>query len=854
MYDSALSPEISKFNVFINKLRCKLITLKDSILDFCALFFKKLRVWKLKAKIFLIRKIKGENYPFNLLHPALQDILKRRGIEVPTIIQVLAIPKILSGKNVLLMGPTGSGKMEAAILPILSELKRMEATIKGGHIYVLYITPLRALCTNIYERIASYAAELFGIFVSVSVRHSDVPESQKIIIAQNPPTILVTTPESLEVMLTSGSGPPIDKFRTLKWVIVDEVHELMSNKRGLHLAVLLERLKRLAKIERLQRIFISATIARPKDVAKYFGGSDGDVLILQDYTDRKSRVEIDFIDAEDEYDVAKRICELVDIDQKGGYLIFVNTRALCENLHGVIERHFKDKPIRVHHGSLSSNERRKIEEEFKKGTIKGIVCTRTLELGIDIGTIRRIFQVESPTFPAYLVQRIGRSAHKPGKVANGIILCTNAVDLLETLTLIRMIIHGKLETPGVIIPCRDVILRQILAMLYSQFSSDITLDEMIDIFRNVGFYREFSTEYFKELFDFLEKKSRLVGFIDRTPFLIHTAFEKLWMIKKNGSRLQPSFYSFIPDRYMLKVMHNGQEIGKIDPLNLRFLRKGSIIRLSGKNWMVERIEGRRVEVSEVSAVDYRIPIWKGGYVLLTENVAWEFYKLLKRLIRAYKKMNSTEIAIKKILSSDFLDLELQRNAINAMESLLKEIIENRYELPDRTTLIVEKIDTDRKVTILLYPFGDAIANTLAALYWKSGRVGVVIPKAYGLFVKCRDTLFDPVKFLLQSKISEDEIYDAIKESPYSLVVAFEICKNFGYGRSKRLLENLLKGDNLFSREVLAQTIDRYFDIKGTLKFIEMLRCKCIKIKSYEAMYPKERHTLSSVMFPLKSWS
>lgn len=531
------------------------------------------------------------------------------------------------------MAPTGSGKTEAALLPILHRLledkekaeRRGELWPSGVH--VLYVTSLRALCSDIAERLDRYVREVLGFYCSAKAWHSDVKKDEKTLMEEHPPTILVTTPESLEAMLDTGKEI-CASLKNLKCVIIDEVHELSESKRGHQLLILLERLKHTLRIPRLQRVAISATVANPARIAKMFGGSDGPLEVVYYPRMRRMRVKVIFHQSVDEEEVAKDISSLVESEKS---LIFVNTRAEAEGVHASSEE-LGVRNYGVHHSSLSSNVRRRVEKEFKEGKLNAIVCTRTLELGIDIGSVRRVVQVGSPSLPEALAQRFGRSAHKPGEEAQGVILCLETADILEVLALTSMLSRGRLAAEVKLPVCIDVAARTLTAIALQNKrsgSSTLSVKEALRLITLAIPYSDVNEGSLMEALQELMKRKVMNVGADGTLSL-GEFFDKVW----RGKYFASSF-SMIPEKESLVVKHWSEKIGEIDPVNLRYIRRGAVIRLAGRNWRVVGI-GRDIYVEEAKSERYTVPIWKGGYIMTPRAVCLETYRILSKLLAGWE--------------------------------------------------------------------------------------------------------------------------------------------------------------------------------------------------------------------------
>ncbi|UCD72585.1 MAG: DEAD/DEAH box helicase, partial [Candidatus Bathyarchaeota archaeon] len=341
-----------------------------------------------------------------LAHP-IREALVHLGFKSPYPPQTAAIPKILDGVDVLIIAPAGTGKTEAAILPVLHNLLR-EPRREG--IAILYITPMRALNRDLAKRLSFWGKHLD---LRIEVRHGDTPTKIRRRQAKRPPDLLVTTPETLQAILP---GKQMQKhLRDIRWVIIDEIHELAESKRGVQLALGLERLREITG-ENFQRIGISATISEPSTIARFLSGTNKQAEIIQSPVERTMEYKVEYpFPTEEDYELAPslyttpettaRINRMRELMQSHrSTLIFVNSRTNAEmlgNRLGMI-----DNTVRVHHGSLSKEERTQVEEELKAGTIKGIICTSTLELGIDIGTVDLVLQHMSPRQVSPFVQRV----------------------------------------------------------------------------------------------------------------------------------------------------------------------------------------------------------------------------------------------------------------------------------------------------------------------------------------------------------------------------------------------------------------------------------------------------------------
>ena len=794
-------------------------------------------------KISLIRFVKGDWYPFNLLEPEVQKLLGGKfKFKKSTPIQVLAIPRVLRGESLLVVAPTGSGKTESVMLPVLSLLVKEER--EKGKLFgvrVLYIAPMKALANNMTKRFEKYAKELFGILPSpVAQWHSDVSKSAKLAICRTRPLILVITPESLESMLDldleNSCWRILDNVR---YVVVDEIHELIDSKRGEQLLVLLERIKRLHGIGRLQRLFLSATIANVREIARLIGGSDGPVSVIEDPSIRGLEVKLLTSTNAD-----KELAQVLSysLGESRGYIIFTNSRGLTEHLKSLLEKNGIGG-IEVYHGSLSRDRRKEIEEKFNKGVSRGIVATRALELGVDLDNVKNVVLMGSPRLPEYFIQRFGRSSHKPGESSSGLAIATTIDDLLELLALIHLVDRGRLAGALANMPSLDVVSREIVA----------------EILRASG--------EFNQLVDIMVKAfpleaGRLRGDVER---LVEHLVSRNVLVKSSGNLMlgrefyniwrkrMYEFVSFIPGKVEAKVIEDGDrgdEIGTIDAINLLFLSEDSTIRLAGDVWRVKRIKGFKVFVEKVQDDKFSIPMWKSGGVRTPQLVAIEAYRLLSKLGRI--------VRLKRGIKLGSVSLEVDESSVKVLENL---VAGGDQLLPSPRLMVVDMIAAgaferipprlgknvkspgDIIATIALYPFGGLIANTIASTLKasESKRVYYSIPEPLGLLIVHKPD-FNFIEWI--QKLDRQMIENAASQSPYLKVVVREIARSLGYSKIPKSIDK----EKILYEEALRQTLNRFYDVNGTLRLANWLTTGCVKILERRVVEPEGAHKLTKALF------
>ncbi|KAA8923089.1 DEAD/DEAH box helicase [Thermoplasma sp.] len=519
---------------------------------------------------------------FSYLDERIIEMLRDRGITDPTDPQEQIIPLVLEGKNVLLLSPTGSGKTEAAVLPVFQRILRE----KPQKVFAIYITPLRALNRDILSRLVDYGREL-GI--DVQVRHSDMTDADKRHMAETPPDILVTTPESLQILL---NGKNLRRFvANVRVVIVDELHDAAENERGSQLSLALERLRDLAG--NFQRIGLSATVGNPGDLAKFLV-PDGSCEIISTTLKKNMSIEVMVPDEASEADAeimgcdrqyAGAILRVWDlINRYSGSLVFVNRRFVAEDLAFRLKLRFGDIPVLVHHGSLSRETREFAEKSFKNGEVKALICTSSLELGIDVGTANAVIQFNSPRQINKMIQRIGRSEHWIGKTSKGYVVCTDVIEMEEAIAIVDSIADGKIENVQ--------IMKNSLSTLANQILSEINAKGKVNV---KSFFETVKRSYAYADLSWDEYYS-VVNFLSNT--------RKLWLEddtmgrRRNTLRYYIENISMIPSEKNYKVIDTtGKFIGTLDERYVASeIDAGSYFVMRGNTWRVVRIDHDRILV------------------------------------------------------------------------------------------------------------------------------------------------------------------------------------------------------------------------------------------------------------------
>ncbi|HVP16908.1 MAG TPA: DEAD/DEAH box helicase, partial [candidate division Zixibacteria bacterium] len=569
---------------------------------------------------------------FDLFAKPVRSALDELGFSEATLPQKMAAPPILAGENILLLAPTGSGKTEAVLLPIFSNLVQQTPRKR---IAVLYITPLRALNRDLLKRLSFWSSKL-GI--SIEVRHGDTELKLRRRQAIFPPDMLVTTPETLQAILP---GPRMRQhLRGVQFVIVDEVHELASSKRGVQLAVALERLREVTGRE-FQRIGLSATVGNPVEVAQFLVGAERSVRIVEAVLPKGYRYHVENpVAVEVDYDMARtlntspeaaarirRVKELVDSHEST--LIFVNSRTVAEML-GYRFNQLGRKDVAVHHGSLSKEERAQIEDQFKTGGLKAIVCTSTLELGIDIGHVDLVIQYLSPRQVSSLIQRVGRSGHRLDMLSEGVIVTAFPDDTLESVAATRNAQAGRLEPVLIQESALDVLAHQIVGILIDK--ATVSLKELLALLRQAYPYRRLTQKAVWDVVCFLERLGEVR--IDQEGKGLRKG--------RNSRKYYYENLSMIPDerRYPIVNVISDRKIGSLgDEFMALKARVGLNFIVKGQVWRIVQIEEETGTVYVVPSEDplAAVPGWDGEMLPVPFDLARETGQLRERIAKALKE-------------------------------------------------------------------------------------------------------------------------------------------------------------------------------------------------------------------------
>ena len=659
----------------------------------------------------------------------------------PTRAQELGWEAISRGEHTLLLAPTGSGKTLAAFLWCLDRLTArpgLPLDAKGKRqkragVSVLYISPLKALSYDVERnlrgplaglRIAAARAGQPLPEISVGTRTGDTPTKEREDIRRDPPDILITTPESLYLMLTSRSR---EVLRTIDTVIIDEIHTMAGTKRGAHLSLSLERLERLTE-RAPQRIGLSATQRPLEEVAKYLGG-DRPVRIADAGATKELDLKV-IVPVEDMANIDPSLYQQVGTVSGTGYegaqgiwpavypqllelirshrstLIFVNNRRLAERLAARINELAGEELLRAHHGSVSREQRTEIEEKLKAGLLPGLVATSSLELGIDMGAIDLVIQVESPKSVARGLQRVGRAGHQVDAPSTGRIFPKFRGDLLECAVLTERMHKGLIEKTDVPKNPLDVLAQQIVAMCAVD---DWRIEALEALVRRSYNFATLTRDVLESVLGMLAGQYPSDEFADLKPRILWDRATDVLSSRRDAKTIAIVNAGTIPDRGLYGVFLGvgGPRVGELDEEMVYETRAGETFMLGATTWRVQEITRDQVIVTPAPGEPGKMPFWKGDGI----GRPLEFGRAIGQFTREIEAMKDGDEALERLQRTHDLDERAARNLL----AYLAEEKEATGSLPTDRTIVVQRFRDelgDWRVVILT-PFGGRVHSPWA---------------------------------------------------------------------------------------------------------------------------------------------
>src|SRR5213596_1064296 len=620
-----------------------------------------------------------------------------RTFSEPTPAQALGWPAIATGKHALIQAPTGSGKTLAAFLYGIDKL----TPEPGQGLRLLYVSPLKALNYDIERNLRGPLTGLRSE-LTVAVRTGDTPQKERQRMLRHPPDILITTPESLFLMLTSQAR---ETLRGVETLILDEVHAVAGTKRGAHMAVSVERLDALVA-RPVQRIGLSATQRPMEEIGRFVSGGrdiqlvdagiakelDLEVVVpVEDMREPGSDPEGVFNEGSQQSiwpSIYPRILELVQAHRST--IVFVNNRRLAERLALRLNELAESAVARAHHGSLAREQRVEIEELLKAGEIPCLVATSSLELGIDMGAVDLVIQVESPKSVARGLQRVGRAGHELGAVSKGRIFPKYRADLLESAVVVKRMLEGAIEETVIPRNPLDVLAQQIVAIAADE---EVSVDDLHELVRSAYPFADLSRTQLENVLDMLAGRYPSDEFAELRPRIVWDRTAGVIRGREGARRLAVMNAGTIPDRGLFGVhlVDGGGRVGELDEEMVYEARAGQTFLLGASTWRIEEITRDRVLVSPAPGVPGAVPFWKGEGVGRPYELGEAIGKFARELLAAREP---------KVAD---LDERAERNLL----TFLREQERATGALPSDRTVVVERFRDeigDWRVCILT-PFG-----------------------------------------------------------------------------------------------------------------------------------------------------
>jgi ATP-dependent Lhr-like helicase len=807
---------------------------------------------------------------YKILHPWVEQWFESN-FEDFTPAQKKSIIDIHKKNNVLISSPTGSGKTLTAFLSVISELTTLaEKEQLEDKVYCIYISPLKALDNDIEKNldepldgIEKIAGKKLGI--RKAVRTGDTTQYQRQKMLKKPPHILITTPETLSILLVAPKFR--EKLSHVKYVIIDEIHSLAENKRGVHLSLSLERLQHL--IGQYTRIGLSATVSPIEEVAKFLVGYEYGVernckIVNINYLkelDMEVMCPVSDIVLADEEDTRLGMYDLLDdlIQENKTTLIFTNTRSGTEryvyNLKKMYPMNYNDSNIMAHHSSLSKEVRLETENKLKEGKLKAVVSSTSLELGIDIGYIDLVVLINSPKSVARALQRIGRSGHRLHEKSKGRIIVTDRDDLVECSVLLKNAKEGKIDRINIPRNCLDVLAQHIYGM---SIENPWDIDYAYDVIRKSYCYKDLTRDDYEDVLSYMageypELEERYV-------------YAKIWIDYKENTfgkrgKLARMLYSTnigtIPDSSGVLVKYDGETVGKIEESFMERLKKGDTFVLGGRTFRFNYAKGMTINVTPANGPP-TIPSWFSQQLPLSFDLAMEIQRFRSYMESKFEYRRSKEEIMEFIYDYLYVD-------DFAANSIYEYFVEQyKYaKIPSNRCLLIEYYRGfgDRRFVIFHSLFGrkvnDALSRAVAYVVAQRYNTNITISISdNGFYLSSDGTIGGLESFKELNPENFERILTNSLNKTETLASRFRHCagrslmtlrrykgesKSVGRQqvRGKILLKFVQEMDNDFPilKESRREATEDYMDIKNALKVINMVDSGEMEIKTINTVIP-----------------
>jgi ATP-dependent Lhr-like helicase len=784
----------------------------------------------------------------------------RQRFDQPTLAQRFAWPLLAEGRNLLLAAPTGSGKTLAALLPVLAQLYDEGP---GASVRCLYLAPLKALCNDTCRSMAAWLAELNERLpaaqqLRVGLRSGDTSATARKKLFLEPPQLLITTPESLALLLTHPRATVL--FAGLGWVVVDEVHALAPGKRGADLSLSLERLEALAT-GRLQRIGLSATCTPLVTAARFLAGMDRDCTIAQVPESTSLEIRLEPLDllASGRLAPQRFFCRLLDRldaerETSQTLLIFCNTRRLAERVGYVLRRRHPALAdvIAVHHSSLAPQRRRQVERELKQGQLRIVVSSSSLELGIDIGAVDRVVLVHPPGGVVRLLQRIGRSGHRPGHIRRGLILTGGPAGLLEATVTAAASLAGQLEMLHIPDHPLDVLCQQLLGLAAQGAWAP---DEVFALVRRAFPYRNLSRADFDACLQYLSGRRR--DGHDWLPSRLRWTGDRFTLTGPRELRvLRRNLGTILSDEPLSVRLSDGTCVGEIDPGFADRLQPGDRFVLDGRCLEFRSLEHRALLVEEVIGRPL-LPQWLGDCRPLSRELARRLYLFR---VRAAEALRQGPEVLSALLHGEY---HLPQEACDLLADLLGQQ-ETISEVPMPGVCLVEGLRTlhgaDYYVHTPLNRAGnDALARVVESrLRRQGGRAALLVVADLGFVIateSVRDQGPEDWRRLLSKDGFAEHLEAVLRDSPLLrerfrrvaltglMLLRNPLGRKLQVGGSdwaeRRLFEQVSAGDRDFVllRQARREVLEECLDIDSALGFLDNVQRSFLHLRWLPCISP-----------------
>ncbi len=699
------------------------------------------------------------------LHPLVREwFLSKYSTFTPP--QKYSIVEAFKGNNVLISSPTGSGKTLAAFLTSLSLLiEKAEKKELEKRVYALYVSPLRALNNDIRRNLEEPLEEIYQLAeekgiklqnIRIGVRTGDTESREKQKQLRNPPHILITTPETLSIVLASPKF--IEKLTRIKFFIVDEIHSVAENKRGSHLSLSLERVKRIQE-EDSTRIGLSATIAPLNEIAQFLVGNDDDCIVTDVTFEKSLDIKVtspieNFFEITGE-EIGQTLYSILadHVRQSRTVLIFTNTRSATERVVYNLKKELGENfPVSAHHSSLSREVRLEVEEEMKQGNLRCVVSSTSLELGIDIGHIDLVVLLGSPKSINRAIQRIGRSGHRLVDVSRGRIVVLDQDDLVECTVLAREALDRKLDRIEIPQKPLDVLVQHVVGMAIERRWN---VDEALSLTRNAYPYRNLTKQEFLDVLRYLAGHSEL----ERKK-----VYGKIWfdeeeqVFGRRGKLIRPIYYlntGTIPDEVAISVItRDKKRVGKVEEEFAEKLLKGDIFVLGGNTFRFLKSQGTKLVVESAEGEKPTVPSWFSEQLPLSYDLGHRIQEF-RRLIDEMLEDGDEGAAVDYLVE----EYNLEENAARAILGYFRE--QKMFsDIPTDEKLLVEKFEDEGRHNYVFHTLIGRRANSAISRVF-AYRAGMM--KGCNVQIALNDNGF---MLMLPRTMTNDEITELFDENDF----------------------------------------------------------------------------------------